>query len=184
VIETPVGPFALIQSALDELSATWVGLEEAKDALPPGAQADPELLPGLSARLERYFAGEEVSFDDVETPAGTPFRQRCWEACRSIRRGRTRTYAELAVLAGSVPGAARAAGQAMRRNPLPVIIPCHRVIASGGDLYGYGGSRDPGGAQIAVKRALLALEGACPASEDRPSPHGRGIVWFEQQKAR
>ncbi|MHC4127340.1 MAG: methylated-DNA--[protein]-cysteine S-methyltransferase [Planctomycetota bacterium] len=157
---TPVGPFALIQSASGALSAAWLIGGERGGGLPPGARREAGLLADLSERLARYFRGEVVEFDDVPTPDGPGFHRRCWEACRTIRRGETRTYGELAALAGSGPGTARAAGQAMRRNPLPVIVPCHRVVGQGGRLYGYSGSLDPNGPQLAIKRCLLQLEGA------------------------
>jgi methylated-DNA-[protein]-cysteine S-methyltransferase len=159
-LRTPVGLFALIETAAGGVSATWLigGAPEA--ALPPGARRDPDLLADLSERLARYFQGEAVAFDDVPTPPGPGFHRRCWEACRTIPRGETRTYAALAAMAGAGPGTARAAGQAMRRNPLPVIVPCHRVVGAGGRLHGYGGSVDADGPRLAVKRCLLELEGA------------------------
>ncbi|MHC4082062.1 MAG: methylated-DNA--[protein]-cysteine S-methyltransferase [Planctomycetota bacterium] len=157
---TPVGPFALIESADGAITAAWLIGPHPDGTLPPGARPEPELLADLSDRLARYFRGDVVEFDDVPTPRGPAFHRRCWEACRSICRGETRTYGELATLVGKDPGAARAAGQAMRRNPLPVIVPCHRVVASGGRLYGYSGSQDPDGPQLAIKRCLLELEGA------------------------
>jgi methylated-DNA-[protein]-cysteine S-methyltransferase len=154
---TPVGPFALIQSASGALSAAWL---TGGHGLPPGARRDPRLSADLSDRLARYFRGEVVAFDDVPTPDGPGFHRRCWAACRTIPRGETRTYGELAALAGAGPGTARAAGQAMRRNPLPVIVPCHRVVGQGGRLHGYSGSQDPNGPPLAIKRCLLQLEGA------------------------
>ena len=157
---TPIGPFALIEAATGAITAAWLIGGEKDGGLPPGARPAPDLLADLSDRLVGYFRGEVVEFDDVPTPRGPAFFQRCWDACRTIRRGETRTYGELAALAGKDPGAARAAGQAMRRNPLPVIVPCHRIVASGGRLYGYSGSLDPDGPQLAVKRCLLELEDA------------------------
>jgi methylated-DNA-[protein]-cysteine S-methyltransferase len=157
---TPVGPFALIESASGTLTATWLIGPAPGEGLPPGARREPGLQADLSERLVRYFRGEVVEFDDVPTPDGPVFFRRCWAACRTIRRGETRTYGELAVLAGSGPGTARAAGQSMRRNPLPVIVPCHRVVGQGGRLYGYSGSLDPDGPQLAIKRCLLQLEHA------------------------
>lgn len=118
-----------------------------------------DLEPTLVARLKRYFAGEAVDFADVPTPEGPIFFRRCWEACRRIPAGTTQTYGELAVLAGSTPAAARAAGQSMRRNPLPVIVPCHRVVAGTG-LGGFSGSTDPAGRDLDRKATLLRLEGA------------------------
>lgn len=160
IIETFAGAFALIESASGELATIWTSIGDAAWVLPQGSRHHPRLLPALARRLQRYFAGEAVDFDDVPTPQGSPFFERCWQACRLIPRGETRSYAQLAALAGSDPKAARAAGQAMRRNPLAVIVPCHRVVGAAGQLHGYRGNRDPASPQLAVKRALLCLEGA------------------------
>lgn len=111
----------------------------------------------LRRDVERYLRGARPDLSAYALPAGTPFQQRCWKACRSIPYGQTRTYAWLAARAGS-PKAARAAGQAMRRNPLPVIVPCHRVVGSGGKVGGFAGDARPTGASVSLKRWLLALE--------------------------
>ncbi len=100
-------------------------------------------------------------------PDGTPFQQACWRAARSIPAGQTRSYLWLAERAlkflGEDPararGCARAAGQAMRRNPWPVVIPCHRVISSNGTLGGFSGATDPRSRMLRLKRWLLAREG-------------------------
>ena len=89
-------------------------------------------------------------------PAGTPFQRACWRAALRIPRGQTRTYGWLAMQAGS-PGAVRAAAQAMRRNPWPLAIPCHRVVGAR-DVGGYAGSRDPAGRRVSLKKWLLARE--------------------------
>jgi methylated-DNA-[protein]-cysteine S-methyltransferase len=109
----------------------------------------------LRARLARWLRGHEDAFDDLPLPPGTPFQRACWRACRSIPRGQVRTYAWLAARAGR-PGAARAAGQAMRRNPMPIVVPCHRVVGAGSRLGGYAGAED--GASDRVKRALQSAE--------------------------
>lgn len=105
-------------------------------------------------KLERYFAGERISFDDLpfDDSHATPFQQCAWRLTRSIPYGSTRTYDSLARAAGH-PNAARAIGQCMAHNPLPIIVPCHRVLGSTGDLRGFGGG-------LAMKRALLKMEGA------------------------
>jgi len=167
IVDTFAGPFVVILSNSGELSARFLAIGESSRAL-DGATHDPELLGALIARLERYFQGDAVSFDDIPTPVTSGFFFRCWDACRRIPRGRTRSYAELAEMAGSSPAAARAAGAAMRRNPLPVIVPCHRVVAAEGSLHGYAGSTDPSGRPLEIKRALLALEGF----EGPPQPGG------------
>lgn len=115
----------------------------------------------LRRRVAAYVGGSVDGFEDVSTPEGTPFQRACWEACRRIPRGETRTYAWLAAKAGS-PDAVRAAGQAMRRNPLPVVVPCHRVVSSGGGIGGYAGDTGPEAANVRVKRFLLDVEGAAP----------------------
>ena len=166
VIQTPTGPFALIHEANGRLGTTWLDLSTNEDhPLHDTSIRDEKLLPELAARLERYFAGEVVDFGDVPTPTASPFMRRCWEACRSIPRGETRSYSKLATMAGGRGNAARAAGQAMRRNPLPIIIPCHRVVSATGHLHGFSGSCDQTGPALAVKRSLLQMEGALKRSE-------------------
>jgi methylated-DNA-[protein]-cysteine S-methyltransferase len=108
----------------------------------------------LVERLQAYFAGEPVSFDDVpvDLEHETPFFERCAHALREIPRGEVVTYGELAALAGA-PGAARAAGSFCARNRLGLFVPCHRVVAAGG-LGSYGSYG------LGYKRRLLTLEGA------------------------
>lgn len=159
VIDTFTGPFAIVQDADGVFTTTWLDLG-IDDALPSDAVHDYCIRPELAARIQRYFSGEAVNFIDIPTPHGPRFVQRCWEACRKIQRGRTCSYSQLAIMAGSTATAARAAGQAMRRNPLPIIIPCHRVVSTSGELHGFSGSDDADGPEIAVKRALLQMEGA------------------------
>jgi methylated-DNA-[protein]-cysteine S-methyltransferase len=116
----------------------------------------PPAIVDLVARLTAFAAGESVDFDDVRIDQRhlTPFGRRIQQACRRIPRGETRSYGELAAAAGSA-GAARAVGQAMARNRYPLVVPCHRVLASGG---GIGGFSSPQG--LEMKRRLLALESA------------------------
>ena len=101
-----------------------------------------EYFPGMpldiERRLERYFLGQETAFHDVLDVTGTPFQKRAWEVVRTIPWGETRSYTWVAHNTGR-PGAARAVGQAMRANPVPFIVPCHRVIGRDGSLCGYGG---------------------------------------------
>ena len=122
---------------------------------PEAAQAehDPSFLSDIRLQIDDYFAGDEKSLDSIglDLEDAPPFYKAAWEACRTIPRGETRSYAWLAVTAGR-PGASRAAGQAMAKNRLALIIPCHRVIGSDGELHGYGGGLDK-------KEWLLKLEG-------------------------
>lgn len=106
----------------------------------------------VARQLAEYFRGERKDFDLPLAPRGTPFQLRVWEELRRIPYGATVSYAELAARVGN-PGAFRAVGRANGTNPIPVVIPCHRVINAGGALGGYGGG-------LPVKRALLELEGA------------------------
>lgn len=108
------------------------------------------LLEEAWAQLERYFAGELRQFSLPLAPAGTPFQQAVWRALEEIPYGETRSYGEIAGQVGR-PKASRAVGAANHRNPIPIVIPCHRVIGAGGTLTGYGGGLDR-------KRLLLDLE--------------------------
>jgi methylated-DNA-[protein]-cysteine S-methyltransferase len=121
-----------------------------------GAEGERTPLVAEAVRqLDAYFAGRLKRFDLPLRPAGSAFDQRVWAVMQQIPHGQTRRYGELAMEVGSAP---RAIGGACGRNPIPIVIPCHRVLASGG-LGGYSG-----GEGLATKRALLALEGR-PASE-------------------
>ena len=117
--------------------------------------ADAAVACGVAAAAHACLRGARRS-TRVPIPEGTPFQQACWRAALRIPRGETRTYAWLATQAGS-PGAVRAAAQAMRRNPWPLAIPCHRVVGVR-DLGGYAGSRDPADPRLRLKRWLLELE--------------------------
>ena len=120
------------------------------------------LLARARAWLEGYFSGNTKRFSLPLRPAGTAFEQRVWAALSGIPYGETRTYGEIAAATGTLAGSggrsprwgigARAVGQAVGKNPIPIIIPCHRVLAA----RGIGGFSAPGG--VATKRALLALE--------------------------
>lgn len=106
----------------------------------------------LAAQLAEYFDGERTAFDLPLAPRGTPFQVRAWKEIARIPFGRTITYAELASRCGA-PDAVRAVGAATGRNPLSIVVPCHRVMGSGGSLTGYAGG-------LERKRRLLEIEGA------------------------
>ena len=155
-IDNKFGCFAVLQDNVGTLTSRWLGEHDWDDAW----IHDAALLPDLQRELSDYFAGNtRVEFASTPTPDGPPFFQRCWEACRAIPRGKTLTYADLAEAAGN-RAAARAAGGAMRNNPLPIIVPCHRVIGSDGDLHGFAGSTESNGQALGLKANLLKLEGA------------------------
>lgn len=106
---------------------------------------------GAVTALASYFAGDLAAIDDLAVELrGTPFQQRVWERLRSVRAGTTATYGEIARSIGT-PAAVRAVGAANGANPVALIVPCHRIIGSGGQLTGYGGG-------LEVKRWLLAHE--------------------------
>ena len=162
LVDSPVGPLLL---TADGAALTRVHFERNRgvDARPApdwrpddGAQGPASaVLAAAREQLGDYFAGRRRGFDLPLAPAGTPFQQRVWEALRRLGYGETVSYAELARRAG-VPGAARAVGAANGRNPIPVVVPFHRVIGADGTLTGFGGG-------IERKRWLLAHEGAWPA---------------------
>ena len=108
------------------------------------------------AQLEAYFTGRRRAFDLPLAPAGTAFQLSVWRALRSIPYGETISYGELAHRVGN-PRASRAVGLANGANPLPIVVPCHRVIGANGALTGFGGG-------LPTKQALLALEGAWPTN--------------------
>src|SRR6266403_2044032 len=116
----------------------------------PAGNGSP-LLAEAARQLAAYFEGKLSHFDLPLAPAGSPFEKRVWAAMQQIPYGETRCYGDLAAAIGSAP---RAVGGACGRNPIPVVVPCHRVLAKGG-MGGYSGA---GG--LDTKRALLRLEGA------------------------
>ena len=160
LVETPLGWMGLLASSAG-LRRTTLPQPTPEDVIvllgEEAADADhsPERFHCLRRSIERYFAAQAVSFLDEATDLhhATAFQRAAWAACRSIPAGETRSYKWLASQAGR-PNASRAAGRTMATNRLPVIVPCHRVIASDGSLGGFG----RGAAQLNLKRRLLDLE--------------------------
>jgi methylated-DNA-[protein]-cysteine S-methyltransferase len=149
----------------DAAATTLAGLIRAgtpAGQAPPMVSEDPARFKALAAQLGEYFAGQRRQFDLPLAPQGTEFRLRVWTRIRAIPWGELRSYRQLAADLG-VPSAARAVGQAAARNPLPILIPCHRVLGSGGDLVGFAGGTD-------LKARLLRLEGHTLASGRRVRP--------------
>jgi methylated-DNA-[protein]-cysteine S-methyltransferase len=142
--ETPIGPL-LLSAEHGRLSGV------AFSASAEARSTEPVLLEA-EAQLDAYFAGELECFELPLALRGTEFQRSVWEALREIPYGSTTTYSELAAAIGR-PSACRAVGAANGRNPLAVIVPCHRVIGAAGALTGYGGG-------LGRKRLLLALEAA------------------------
>ncbi len=133
-----------------------VGLPGAPSVWPAWAQpartAAPAALRWATAQLDEYLAGERRVFQLPLDLRGTPFQRRAWSAVAGIPYGHTMTYGEVAAWLGQ-PHAARAVGAAMRNNPLPIVIPCHRVVGAQGRMVGYAGG-------LGLKEALLVQEGA------------------------
>ncbi|WP_374013720.1 methylated-DNA--[protein]-cysteine S-methyltransferase [Pseudoxanthomonas koreensis] len=123
-------------------------------------RGDHPLLDRARAQLDDYFAGRRRVFDLPLAPQGTPFQRQVWFALATIAFGRTVSYAQLAAQLGR-PTATRAVGAANGRNPLPIVLPCHRVIGANGALTGFSGG-------LPTKRFLLELEGALPRTGPAP----------------
>ena len=144
--ETPVGRLTLVAGDAGLRRVLWPG-----EAPPVGAEpgTDP-VLDAAIAQLEEYFAGARKAFDLPLDLAGTAFQRRAWLELAAIPYGATRSYGAQAQRLGR-PGAARAVGAANARNPLPIVLPCHRLVGARGALTGFAGG-------LEVKRALLAYE--------------------------
>jgi len=127
----------------------------------PGAEVRPGFGPNKAAvqQLLEYLEGKRRRFDLALDLRGTDFQRRVWDALLEIPYGETRSYADVARAIGAPPLAARAVGSANGANPVALVVPCHRVVASGGKLGGYGGG-------LPLKRKLLALERARPRAGD------------------
>ena len=121
-----------------------------KEEVIEGAAAETTLLHGAALQLEQYFSGRRKEFFLPLEPQGTPFMRQVWQALETIPYGETRTYKDIAIQIGHEK-AYRAVGLANNRNPLPILIPCHRVIGQNGQLIGYGGG-------LPMKERLLKLE--------------------------
>ena len=148
--DSPIGRLGLMGEG-DSL----ISLSLPCSPVPLITERETPVLREAKKQLEAYFAGTLRQFDLPLRLEGTPFRRKVWEQLRQIPYGQVISYGELARRIGQ-PGAARAVGGANRHNPIAIIVPCHRVIASDGSQGGYSGNCD-GSAE--VKRALLALEG-------------------------
>ena len=134
------------------LSALYMENQRHRPAAQTFGERDDAPFAAVIRQLGEYFAGERTAFDLPLSLHGTPFQRRVWEELTRIPYGETVSYGELAERIGR-PSASRAVGLANGKNPVGIIVPCHRVVGSGGDLTGYGGGLDR-------KRRLLELEGA------------------------
>jgi methylated-DNA-[protein]-cysteine S-methyltransferase len=163
-MDSPIGPLLLAGTAE---ALTRVHFQAGPHPLRPAREwrRDPGPFAHALAQLQEYFAGARRGFDLTFAPRGTRFQLAVWQALVAIPYGQTLSYGELARRIEPGSGA-RAVGLANGANPLPIIVPCHRVIGADGSLTGFGGG-------LAIKRALLSLEGAaCVADLFAASPPG------------
>ena len=144
-VDTPIGAILI---AGDENAIVEIHFAGAKPQ--PDWTRHPVALREAANQLRAYFAGERTTFDLPLAPRGTEFQQSVWNALQQIPYGETTTYSKIAERIGR-PTAVRAVGAANGANPIPIVIPCHRVIGASGSLTGFGGGLD-------VKRQLLAME--------------------------
>ncbi|WP_010524045.1 methylated-DNA--[protein]-cysteine S-methyltransferase [Nesterenkonia sp. F] len=153
LIDSPLGPLTLVT---DGTALTGLHLAEHRHTSPelwgPAVSREqaPAIITEAAGQLDAYFAGERRSFDLPLAPSGTAFQQAVWSRLREIPHGETVSYGAIAA-ALDRPGASRAVGLAVGRNPLSIIVPCHRVVGADGSLTGYGGG-------VERKQRLLALE--------------------------
>lgn len=155
IVESPVGRLSLTEQGGALVRIAWTDSETGD----PRAQlGETPLLTRAAEQLAQYFAGARRDFDLPLAPRGTAFQRRVWAEMTRIPFGATASYGALARKTGSV---ARAVGGACATNPIPIVIPCHRVVGQGGALGGFSG-----GAGVDTKIALLELEGVRPREPD------------------
>jgi methylated-DNA-[protein]-cysteine S-methyltransferase len=154
LLHTPIGELTLCGTDGGALSMIMFDSERAR-ALRTHLTHAPQRLRSATQQLLEYFGGTRTTFDLELAPHGTAFQRSVWSALVAIPYGETRSYGWLAGQLGS-PEASRAVGAANGRNPLPIVVPCHRVIGSNGTLTGYAGG-------LPIKRFLLELEAAAAA---------------------
>ena len=152
-MKSPVGPLLLgVSGPALVVLAFDCQMPEKVAGRPVTWQETPEATEPVRQQLEEYFAGTRRKFTMLLDLRGTDFQKRCWQELLRIPYGETRSYAEIARAMGS-PNAYRAVGQANHYNPIAIVVPCHRVLAAGTALGGYGGG-------LPTKAFLLCLEGA------------------------
>lgn len=149
IIESPIGPI-LLAGDEEGLKHLIFLKDKEKFRIPDGWVENKEFFRETSRQLEAYFSGKLKSFDVKLAPEGTKFQKSVWNALCEIPYGETRTYKDIAVSIGN-PKAYRAVGLANNRNPIAIIVPCHRVIGADGKLTGYASG-------LGIKELLLKLE--------------------------
>ena len=155
-VASPIGEILLTG---DERALTGIYMpphRHGPEVGPGWRRAETEPLTAAAKQLEAYFAGTRRDFDLPLDPGGTEFQRRVWAALTEIPYGETRSYGEIAAAIGA-PGAARAVGLANGRNPLSIVVQCHRVVGSTGALTGYGGGMERKRMLLDLERGALAL---------------------------
>ena len=182
-VSSPLGPLLLVADDADRLCGLYLPDDRRAPAAASGRHGIGGVIDRAKAQLDEYFAGERTAFDLQLATAGSPAQERVWAALLVVPYGTTISYGRIACELGMGPRAARAVGAATGRNPLAIIVPCHRVVGASGALTGYAGG-------IEAKRRLLAHEArvaggaldlnddACWAMVERrdPAADGRFIV--------
>ena len=155
---SPIGRLLLTG---DDQGLTLISLPEDRYMREPAPdwRADKAPFDAALDQLDAYFAGERTGFDLALAPRGTPFQHAVWDALRAIPYGETRSYGDIAGAIGR-PTASRAVGAANGRNPLPIVVPCHRVIGATGKLTGFGGGLETKAALLALERGVATGQGA------------------------
>jgi len=165
-VKSPFGSLTAVASDAGVRAILWPADDPARAGLTGSTLRDgtSDVLDETARQLADYFAGSRTAFDLPLDLRGTPFQVAAWQALDEIPYGETRTYAEQAALLGR-PAAVRAVGAANGRNPVSIVLPCHRVVGSGGELRGFAGG-------LEVKQALLDLERGAQASGWSRAPTG------------
>ncbi len=152
VMPSPVGDLRIVERDGSIVAIEFSPFKQALDGRPLGARSDDEpVLAEAVRQLTAYFGRQLTRFDLPLAPVGTEFQQRVWEQLAKIGYGDTASYGEVAGKLGMTNAASRAVGLANGRNPIPIVVPCHRVIGANGTLTGYAGG-------LARKQQLLELE--------------------------
>lgn len=170
VVESPVGRLLLTGDSRALTGLYMMDGDEHPMRAAPGWVRRQEDFTSAAAQLREYFAGERAEFDLPLAPCGTAFQLAVWEELARIPYGKTTSYGEVALALGKSLIAARAVGLANGRNPISIIVPCHRVIGADGSLTGYGGGLDR-------KEWLLRHEGWLPEKPARLPPQTQPTLW-------
>ncbi|GAA2794067.1 methylated-DNA--[protein]-cysteine S-methyltransferase [Kribbella solani] len=155
VVDSPLGPLTLVGTDADELTGLYMDQQLYRPEQETFGDRDDSILPAVAEQLDEYFHHGRTTFDVPLHLRGTPFQRQIWTALQTIPYGETSTYGGLATALGLGGRSARAVGLANGKNPISIIVPCHRLVGADGKLTGYGGG-------LPRKRALLNHEQAQP----------------------